>query len=137
MIPEGLTFKVCWLCLNDEYPVLGYLEQLAKDDPDCFASILVTMKKLRNSKYLRMPTVRPLKGDSARGIFELRVIAGAARHYARLPLIYTSQREVILLFGETKKGEQPSPGFIRKAINYRNKVDAQEATYEEIDFTII
>lgn len=81
-----------------------------------------------------MPTIRPLK-SKAKGMFELRVIGGN-RQYARLPLILSAQREVILLFGETKKGADPPPGFINRATKYRNNINAKEASHEEIDFTI-
>jgi hypothetical protein len=134
MLPEGLKFSVCWLYFaNGSCPTLDYLTVLSGSDADCFSSVVDQMSKLNDSKNLRMPTVRPLKGK-AKGAFELRVIAGNSRHYARLPLVYSKQREVIFLFGETKKGRQPMPGFIDRTVNYKQLINNGEVSYAEIDF---
>lgn len=79
-----------------------------------------------------MPHVRPLKGK-AKGMFELRVIGGK-QGFARLPLVLSAQREVIVLFGQTKKGGSPPPGFIERAIDFRDQISNKEATYEKINF---
>lgn len=137
MLPEGLTFTVCWLRLGkDTYPVLDYLVELHQADYECFTSVIDALGKISDSRYLREPLVKALKGKNVKGIRELRVIGGTNRHYARLPLVYTPQREVILLFGETKKGGLPPPSFINRAISYRDKLNSQEASYEQIDTTV-
>lgn len=139
MIPEGLPFTVCWLRLGkDEYPVLDYLIGLEQTDYPCFAALIDALGKLGDSRFLREPLVKALKGEAVKGIFELRVLAGNNRHFARLPLIYCPEhrQELILLFGETKKGAHPPPQFIKRAITYRNKLKSNEATHEEIDTSI-
>lgn len=134
MLPEGLTFTVCWLILeNGGCPTLDYLTALSGSDSDCFLSVVDQMSRLSNSLYLRPPTVTPLKGK-AKGSFELRVMAGNNRHYARLPLVFSKHQEVIVLFGENKKGGNPPPGFIDRAVRYRNMINNKEATYGEINF---
>jgi hypothetical protein len=135
-ITEG-TFVVCQLYLpNNRYPVMDYLESLARSDPSCFASVFKKMEKLSDPNYHSPPAVKWLKGENLRGIRELRVIAGNTRHYARLPFIVSGGR-VVLLFGETKKGGKPPHGFIGRAIEYRDYVlTNQENSYEQIDFNV-
>jgi hypothetical protein len=134
MLPEGIKFRVCWLFFEKgDCPTLEYLVTLSQNDSDCFLAVVDEMSKLCDSINLRPPTIRPLKGK-AKGTFELKVMAGTNRQYSRLPLMYTSKREVILLFGETKKGGDPPPGFIKKADKYRKMINNEEASYAEIDF---
>jgi hypothetical protein len=134
MLPEGLTFTVCWTILpNGSNPVYEYLESLADTDKPCFASVLNSIGLLHSSDNMRSGLTRPLKGKKLAGIHELRVMAGINRHYARLPLFLTKSREVVLLFGETKKGAKPSAGFLDKAVRYRQLIINQEATYEQIN----
>jgi hypothetical protein len=134
MLPEGLEFTVCWLVFDDgSCPTFDYLQTLSGSDADCFGAIVDQMSRLSRSEYLRPPTVTPLKGP-AKGSFELRVLSGSSRHYARLPLVYSKQREVILLFGDTKKGGNPPPGFIDRVVQYRKLINNGKATYGPIDF---
>lgn len=134
MLPEGQSFKVCWLVLDGgNCPTLDYLNYLADTDKKCFGSVVDKMQRLSDSRYHKPKAVTPLKGK-ARGMFELRVMGGK-RQYARLPFVLSSQREVVLLFGVTKKGASPPPGFINRAVDYMNKLNTQEAQYERIGFT--
>lgn len=132
MLPEGLSFTVCWLIDGEFCPVLDYLEDLKYADQDCFYSVIDGIEKLQESRYLRPPTVRSLKGNNVKGLLELKVLGGNSRHYARIPLMYTKIREVILLFGETKKQKQPTQKFINRAIAYRDKINRKEVSYEQI-----
>lgn len=122
------------LVIDESYPLLDYLSGLHQTNYDCFTSVIAQLTNLQDSRYLRPPTVRPLKGGKAAGIFELRV-KGNQTTYARIPLIYNPfvRREIILLFGETKKGKAPSASFIKQSVNYRNKINAMEASYESFD----
>lgn len=135
LLTQGINFTVCWLSFeNGSCPTLDYLTTLSNTDAACFLSVVDGMSKLQDSNNLRPPAIRPLKGK-AKGAFELRVIAGNSRHYARLPLIYSPQLEVIFLFGETKKGIKPPPGFIARTAKYKQLITEGGAGYAAIDFT--
>lgn len=120
--------------IGADCPTAEYVLTLAGGDQALFGSVVDKMRKLQDSGSFGLPDTRPLKGK-AKGIFELRVLGGK-RMFARLPFILSPQREVVLLFGETKKGAQPPPDFIDRAVRYKNKLNAKKADYEEIDFTI-
>ncbi len=136
MLPEGETYTVCWLRLGeDEYPLLEYLTGLLNTDKAGFAAVIDKMRRLEHSGYHREPAVKSLQGKRLKGVYELRVMTGIKRMYARIPFVKGSGN-VILMFGDTKKGGAPPPGFINKAISLKEKLIKQEAQYEKIDFTI-
>ncbi len=134
MLDEGIKFTVCWLVeLDGDCPTLDFLVSLIGTDKDCFYSVIDCIEKIQDQRYLKEPLVKSLKGKKVKGILELRVLGGTSRHYARLPLVYSPNREVILLFGEVKKQKEPSQSFINRSISYRNKVNNKETSYEPIN----
>jgi hypothetical protein len=136
MLLEGAAFTVCWLYKGDQYPVADYLHDLYQADISSYASLVDAMKRLTNPTRLAPPHVRALKGKPYKGIFELRARIGAKGLAARIPLILNKQ-DVVLLFGVTKKSNQPTQQFLDKSVRYREMIINKEAGYEPIDFEAI
>lgn len=137
MLLEGVTFTVCWLYIGDDYPpVAVYLAELYKSDSKCYAALVEAMKRLSDPARHAEPHVRPLKGKPYKGIFELKAQIGRRGIAARIPLIQR-QRNVILLFGDSKTSRKSTPQFLKKAIQHRDMIDNKEAQYEPIDFEAI
>lgn len=133
MLPMGLRFTVCWAFGNERCPTLDYLEVLKAEDVDCFYAVVDGIEKIQDSEYLREPTVKPLPvSKQVRDLFELRIQGGKSRHYARIALIYTKAREVVLLNGVTKKSKRATPQFTAKAVRLMRQVRSQEMNYEPI-----
>lgn len=136
MLLEGVTFTVCWLYIGDSYPVAEYLAELYRKDTSCYASLVDAMSRLSNPARLAEPHVRPLVGKPYKGLFELKVRTGQKGIAARVPLVL-KQRDVVLLFGETKKSDKPTQQFLDRAVRYRKMIDNKEAQYGTIDFKAI
>lgn len=137
MIPEGLTFTVCWLLHNSgENPTLDHLLGLRLIDKAFFASAVDVLGKLEEGRYHRMPWTRVLKGKKADGLFEARAMGGINRQLARYPYFYTPQREVVLLYGFTKDDGDAPPDFVERAQLYKELIEEGRLQYEEADLSL-
>ncbi len=133
MLPMGLQFSVCWAFSGEYCPTLEYLEELKREDSDCFYSVVDSIEKIQSSNYLREPTVKPFPvNKKVTDLFELRVQSGNSKHYSRIALMYTKTREVVLLNGVTKKSKKATKQFVAKAVSLRLQVRAKEIDYEAI-----
>jgi hypothetical protein len=138
VLPEGLLLTVCWLLHKDgSCPTHEYLLEIYKQDRIFFASAIDVLRKLQEGRYHQMPWTKSLHGPDAKGMLEARVIGGPKGRLARFPFIYSSRREVILMFGFTKNDGDPPPKFIRKAKLYKELIEIGELKYEPIDFSFI
>ncbi len=136
MIPEGTTFTVCWLLHNNgENPALDHLLSL-RVDKAFFASAVDVLGKLEEGRFHTMPWTRKLKGKNAAGLFEARVMGGPQRQLARYPYFYTTDREVVLLYGFTKKDGDAPPKFIERAQLYKSLLEEGRLQYEEADLSL-
>lgn len=134
---EGMTFTVNWLLHNNgDCPVLDHLESLGSSNPSFQASAIDVLKKLREGKYHKMPYTKSLEGKIAKGILEGRVMGRSSNQLARYPFIYLPNRQVVLLYGFTKKEGKAPPKFVEKAKLYKELIENGGLKYEEIDFTI-
>ncbi len=138
MLPSGLKFTVCWAVEGDDCPTLLYLEELFQTDEDCGYAVVDYMEKIQDSEYLRSPTVKKIPiNKSVKDLYELKVRSGSSGIFARVALIYTPDREVVLLNGISKKTNKASKKFIERAINLRARIKNKEMEYEPIDFKAI
>lgn len=131
MLPNGITIKVCWMEIDGETPLVDYIASLIAK-PEDFGSLVDAMRRLSDQRWWGKPNTLKLQGKPYKGIFELRVKSG--NKYMRAPFILTSDAEVVLMFGETKKRASPTQSFMDKARKYRDMINNKEANYEQIDF---
>jgi len=138
MLPTGLKFTVCWAVEGDDCPVLLYLEELFQADEGCGYVVVDYMEKIQDSNYLRSPTVEKITiNKSIKDLYELKIRSGSSGIFVRIALIYTRNREVILLNGISKKTNKASKKFIQQAIKLRAQIKNKEMNYEPIDFKAI
>ena len=79
-------------------PVLEFLEELKKSDPDDHAAVLAGLAKLRNRQYHREPLSKPLGG----GLFELRHIG---KLNSRVLWFFVKSRRIIAVHGVRHKAQ--------------------------------
>ena len=133
VLPEDLELTVCWIFHRDgSCPVAEHLKGLKEHDYDFFAASLQTLLKLKTGKYNRKPLIRKLEGKQAKGLWEARIMGGKNRQFARYPFFYSKKREVVLLYGFTKKSGKTPMSFISRAGLFKELVEKGELSYEEI-----
>ena len=133
MLEEGKEYKVCWFIDEDgNSQIFDFLEELKATDKKSMAKAVAGMRQLSDKRRHVMPHTRPLKLKGV-SVFELRIIAGRRSHYVRIPFVLTKTREVVLLFGEIKKGASPTPSFLRRAADLGKVLLEKDVNYEEID----
>jgi phage-related protein len=138
MLPTGLKFTVCWAVEGNDCPTLLYLEELFQTDEDCGYVVVDYMEKIQDSEYLRPPTVKKIPiNKSVKDLYELKIHSGSSGIFARIALIYTPDRKIILLNGISKKTNKASKQFINRAIKIRARIKNKEMEYEQIDFKAI
>lgn len=134
MLKEGQEYIVCWMVEpNDTVPLVDFLIHLKHQKHQLAVTAIAHLRRARHPANHGEPLTKAFKG-TMKGILEIR--AKTPQGYIRMPFIFAKDRRLIVLDGVVKKGKSLDPRTEKAMIKARNKLVSEEASYEEIDFSI-
>ncbi len=135
MLKDGQEYIICWMVeSNGTIPLIDFLAQLEFQRHDLAITAVAHLKRARISSNHGEPLTKAFRGKAMKGILEIR--AKTPQGYIRMPFVFTKGRRLIVLDGVIKKGKSLDPNTEKSIIKARNRLISEEASYEEIDFSI-
>lgn len=134
MLKEGQEYTVCWMVESDEtIPLVDFLLQLERQKHELAVTAIAHLKRTRTPANHGEPLTKAFKG-TMKGILEIR--AKTPQGYIRMPFIFAKNRKLIVMDGVIKKDKSLEPKVEKAIIKAKDRLINEEASYEEIDFSI-